>query len=155
MGFIAQYNSVSTVLEQIDDAINTINELNVWAKWGIGAFLTLVALGFMRLILKKVVLDFVKKTKFDWDDKLFAPVSKRIYFFVITAGFHLSMNWIVGNDSDFAFTFLPLIQAIYIILSASLLSVAFKVLIPELMNRFSDPTSVTVCWSRLSTASRP
>ena len=54
MGFLAQYNPVSTMLEQIDDAINTINELNVWAKWGIGAFLTLVALGIMRLILKKV-----------------------------------------------------------------------------------------------------
>ena len=147
MGFIAQYNSVSNVLEQIEDAINTINELNVWAKWGIGAFLTLIALSFTRLILKKVVLDFVKKTKFDWDDKLFAPVSKRIYFFVMVAGFHLSMNWIVGDDSDFAFTFLPLIQAIYIILSASLLSVAFKVMIPELMNRFSDPTSVTVSGS--------
>ena len=47
MGLPAQYNSVSTMLEQIDDAINTINELNVWAKWGIGAFLTLIALGFM------------------------------------------------------------------------------------------------------------
>ena len=147
MGLSAQYKSVSTVLEQIEDAINTINELNVWAKWGIGAFLTLIALAFTRLILKKVVLDFVKKTKFDWDDKLFAPVSKRIYFFVAVAGFHLSMNWIVGDDSDFAFTFLPLIQAIYIILSASLLSVGFKVMIPELMNRFSDPTSVTVSGS--------
>jgi len=147
MGFPAQYNPVSTVLEQIEDAINTINELNVWAKWGIGALLTLIALAFTRLILRKVVLDFVKKTKFDWDDKLFAPVSKRIYFFVTVAGFHLSMNWIVGDDSDFAFTFLPLIQAIYIILSASLLSVAFKVMIPELMNRFSDPSSVTVSGS--------
>ena len=147
MGFPAQYNPVSTVLEQIEDAINTINELNVWAKWGLGAFLTLIALAFTRLILKKIVLDFVKKTKFDWDDKLFAPVSKRIYFFVTVAGFHLSMNWIVGDDSDFAFTFLPLIQAIYIILSASLLSVAFKVMIPELMNRFSDPSSVTVSGS--------
>ncbi|GIR66858.1 MAG: hypothetical protein CM15mP71_0840 [Candidatus Poseidoniales archaeon] len=147
MGFPAQYNPVSTVLEQIEDAINTINKFNVWAKWGIGALLTLIALAFTRLILRKVVLDFVKKTKFDWDDKLFAPVSKRIYFFVTVAGFHLSMNWIVGDDSDFAFTFLPLIQAIYIILSASLLSVAFKVMIPELMNRFSDPSSVTVSGS--------
>ena len=147
MGLPAQYKPVSTVLEQIEDAINTINELNVWAKWGIGALLTLIALAFTRLILRKVVLDFVKKTKFDWDDKLFAPVSKRIYFFVTVAGFHLSMNWIVGDDSDFAFTFLPLIQSIYIILSASLLSVAFKVMIPELMNRFSDPSSVTVSGS--------
>ena len=64
MGFPAQYNPVSTVLEQIEDAINTINELNVWAKWGIGALLTLIALAFTRLILRKVVLDFVKKTKF-------------------------------------------------------------------------------------------
>ena len=78
---------------------------------------------------------------------MYAPVSKRVYFFVATAGFHLSMNWIVGEDSDFAFTFLPLIQAIYIILSASLLSVGIKVMIPEIMDRFSDPSTVTVSGS--------
>ena len=147
MGFIAQYNLVSSLLEQIEDALETINELNVWAKWGIGLGLTLIALGLARLVLKKVVLDVVKQTQFEWDDKLFAPVSKRVYFFVSVAGFHLSMNWIMGEDSDFAFTFIPLIQAIYIILSASLLSVGIKVMIPELMDRFSDPSSVTVSGS--------
>ena len=121
--------------------------MKVWAKWGIGLALTLVALGIARLIMKKVVLDFVKKTKVEWDDKLFVPVSKRVYFFVFTAGFHLSMYWIMGEDSDFAFTFVPLIQAIYIILSASLVSVALKVMVPEIMDRFSDPTSVTVSGS--------
>tara|TARA_B100000123_G_scaffold261397_1_gene228555 strand:- start:395 stop:1696 length:1302 start_codon:yes stop_codon:yes gene_type:complete len=134
-------------LTQIEDALDKINELNVWAKWGIGLALTLVALGIARLIMKKVVLDFVKKTKVEWDDKLFVPVSKRVYFFVFTAGFHLSMYWIMGEDSDFAFTFVPLIQAIYIILSASLVSVALKVMVPEIMDRFSDPTSVTVSGS--------
>ena len=147
MGFIAQYNLVSSLLEQIEDALETINDLNVWAKWGIGLGLTLIALGLARLVLKKVVLDVVKQTQFEWDDKLFAPVSKRVYFFVSVAGFHLSMNWIMGEDSDFAFTFIPLIQAIYIILSASLLSVGIKVMIPELMDRFSDPSSVTVSGS--------
>lgn len=135
------------LLTQIEDALDKINELNVWAKWGIGLALTLVALGIARLIMKKVVLDFVKKTKVEWDDKLFVPVSKRVYFFVFTAGFHLSMYWIMGEDSDFAFTFIPLIQAIYIILSASLVSVALKVMVPEIMDRFSDPTSVTVSGS--------
>ena len=147
MGFIAQYNLVSSLLEQIEDALDTINDLNVWAKWGIGLGLTLIALGFARLVLKKVVLDVVKQTQFEWDDKLFSPVSKRVYFFVSVAGFHLSMNWIMGEDSDFAFTFIPLIQAIYIILSASLLSVGIKVMIPEIMDRFSDPSSVTVSGS--------
>jgi len=138
---------VGSLLSDIKDGIDTINDLNIWAKWGIGIGLTLLALGIARLILKKVVLDFVKQTHFDWDDKLFAPVSKRVYFFVTVAGFHLSMNWIMGEDSDFAFTFLPLIQAIYIILSASLLSVGMKVMIPEIMDRFSDPSSVTVSGS--------
>tara|TARA_B100000242_G_scaffold265441_1_gene213601 strand:+ start:1475 stop:2788 length:1314 start_codon:yes stop_codon:yes gene_type:complete len=138
---------VTVLLTQIEDALDKINELNVWAKWGIGLALTLVALGIARLIMKKVVLDFVKKTKVEWDDKLFVPVSKRVYFFVFTAGFHLSMYWIMGEDSDFAFTFVPLIQAIYIILSASLVSVALKVMVPEIMDRFSDPTSVTVSGS--------
>ena len=81
MGFIAQYNLVSSLLEQIEDALETINDLNVWAKWGIGLGLTLIALGLARLVLKKVVLDVVKQTQFEWDDKLFAPVSKRVYFF--------------------------------------------------------------------------
>jgi small conductance mechanosensitive channel len=134
-------------VSQIQDTLDRINELDVLPKWGIGLALTLLALGVMRIILKKVVLDFVKQTAFGWDDKLFAPVSKRVYFFVATAGFHMSMNWIMGDDSDFAFTFLPLIQAIYIILSASLLSVGIKVMIPEIMDRFSDPSTVTVSGS--------
>ena len=134
-------------MSQVQETLDTINELNIWAKWGIGVTLTLIALGITRLVLKKVILDVVKQTKFDWDDKLFAPVSKRVYFFVSVAGFHLSMNWIMGEDSDFAFTFVPLIQAIYIILSVSLLSVGLKVMIPELMDRFTDPTSVTVSGS--------
>jgi len=147
MGFIAQYNLVNSLLEQFEDTLETINALNVWAKWGISLGLTLVALGFARFVLKKVVLDVVKQTQFEWDDKLFAPVSQRVYFFVAVAGFHLSMNWIMGEDSDFAFTFIPLIQAIYIILSVSLLSVGIKVMIPEIMDRFSDPSSVTVSGS--------
>ncbi len=134
-------------MSQVQETLDTINELNIWAKWGIGVTLTLIALGITRLVLKKVILDVVKQTKFDWDDKLFAPVSKRVYFFVSVAGFHLSMNWIMGEDSDFAFTFVPLIQAIYIILSVSLLSVGLKVMIPELMDRFTDPSSVTVSGS--------
>ena len=135
------------MLSQIQDTLDKINDLGILPKWGIGIALTLMVLGIIRFVLKKVILDFVKQTAFGWDDKLYAPVSKRVYFFVAAAGFHLSMNWIMGEDSDFAFTFLPLIQAIYIILSASLLSVGIKVMIPEIMDRFSDPSSVTVSGS--------
>ena len=147
MGFIAQCNWVNSLFSQIEDTLDKINDLDILPKWGIGIGLTLLVLLIIRLILKKVILDFVKQTAFGWDDKLYAPVSKRVYFFVATAGFHLSMNWIMGEDSDFAFTFLPLIQAIYIILSASLLSVGIKVMIPEIMDRFSDPSTVTVSGS--------
>ena len=147
MGFIAQCKWVNSLFSQIEDTLDKINDLDILPKWGIGIALTLMVLGIIRLILKKAILDFVKQTAFGWDDKLYAPVSKRVYFFVATAGFHLSMNWIMGEDSDFAFTFLPLIQAIYIILSASLLSVGIKVMIPEIMDRFSDPSSVTVSGS--------
>ena len=147
MGFIAQCNWVNSLFSQIEDTLDKINDLDILPKWGIGIGLTLLVLLIIRVILKKVMLDFVKQTAFGWDDKLYAPVSKRVYFFVATAGFHLSMNWIMGEDSDFAFTFLPLIQAIYIILSASLLSVGIKVMIPEIMDRFSDPSTVTVSGS--------
>ena len=44
-------------MSQVQETLDTINELNIWAKWGIGVTLTLIALGITRLVLKKVILE--------------------------------------------------------------------------------------------------
>ena len=134
------------VVSQIDDAIDQLNGLDTWAQWGVGLVATLLTLTIVRLLLKKVVLDIVKKTAFDWDDKLYSPVTKRIYVFILFAGINLTMNWVMEGDS-LVDSFNPFFQATYILLSTSLTRVVLRTLIPVVMDRFSDPSSVTVSGS--------
>ena len=133
-------------MSQIDDAIDQLNGLDSWAQWGVGLVATLLTLSIVRLFMKKVVLDIVKKTAFDWDDKLYSPVTKRVYIFILFAGVNLTMNWVMEGDS-LVDSFNPFFQAIYILLSTSLTSVVLRTLIPVVMDRFSDPSSVTVSGS--------
>tara|TARA_B110001452_G_scaffold227305_1_gene202130 strand:- start:139 stop:1440 length:1302 start_codon:yes stop_codon:yes gene_type:complete len=133
-------------VSQIDDAIGQLNGLDSWAQWGVGLIATLLTLAIVRLVMKKVVLDIVKKTAFEWDDKLYRPVTKRLYLFILFAGTNLTMNWVMEGDS-LVESFNPFFQAVYILLSTSLTSVALRTLIPVIMERFSDPSSVTVSGS--------
>ncbi len=135
------------LMSQISDSIDKLNDLDPWAQWLFGLASTLLALGIVRLFMRKVVLDFVKKTAFDWDDKLYAPVSKRIYLFTFLLGIQLTMNWVLGLDADFAASMAPIFEATYILISTSLLSVALRIMIPVIMDNFSDPSSVTVSGS--------
>jgi len=124
-----------------------LNELDPWAQWGVGIVSTFMAVGIVRLFMKKVVLDFVKKTEVKWDDMLYAPVSKRAYLFTFLLGIQLTMNWVLGIEDSFVESFTPFFEATYIIISTSLLSVALRIMIPVIMDTFSDPTSVTVSGS--------
>lgn len=134
-------------MSQIGDAVDWLNELDTWAQWVVGLTVTLLVLGIFRLILKKVVLDFVKKTPFDWDDKLYKPVSKRGYIFISILGVQITMKWVHGEGFSLVQSLDPFFQASYILLSTSLVSVALKIMIPVIMDRFSDAGSVTVSGS--------
>jgi len=134
-------------MSQIDDAIDQLNQLDSWAQWGVGIFATLLTLSIVRLLMKKVVLDIVRKTTFDWDDKLYAPVTKRMYLFIAFSGTQLTMKWVLGDGDSLVETLDPVFQAVYILLSTSLISVALRTLIPVIMDRYSDPSSVTVSGS--------
>ncbi len=134
-------------MSQIGDAVDWLNELDTWAQWVVGLTATLLVLGIFRLILKKVVLDFVKKTPFDWDDKLYKPVSKRGYIFISILGVQITMKWVHGEGFSLVQSLEPFFQASYILLSTSLVSVALKIMIPVIMDRFSDAGSVTVSGS--------
>lgn len=134
-------------MSQIDDVTERLNELDSWAQWGVGAVATLLVFGIFRLIMRKVLLDFVRRTSFDWDDKLYSPVTNRIYAFIFISGVQLTMVWVMGEEDSFVKSINPFFQAMYILLSTSLLSASLRVMIPVVMDKFSDPTSVTVSGS--------
>jgi len=134
-------------MSQIDNAVDTLNGLDAWMQWSFGLVATLFTVGFIRLLLEKVLLDFVKKTPFQWDNKLYSPVTKRIYTFILITGALLTMTWILGEDHSLVVSAHPIFQATFILLSTSLLSVSLKVMIPVIMDRFSEPSSVTVSGS--------
>ncbi|MBT4070632.1 MAG: hypothetical protein HOE79_05260, partial [Euryarchaeota archaeon] len=85
-------------MSQIDTAVDTLNGLDTWMQWSFGFVTTLFVVGFVRLLMQKVLLDFVKKTPFQWDDKLYSPVTKRIYTFILVTGALLTMTCILGED---------------------------------------------------------
>ena len=132
-----------TVNEIIDEA----NAMDIWMQWSAGLLLTLISVGIVRFLMKKIVLDFVKATSFDWDDQLYRPVTQRMYSFIIFAGLQLTMLWVMGKDEDLNVALDPIFQAVYILLSTSLVSVALKIMIPVIFDKFSNPSSVTVSGS--------
>ena len=134
-------------MSQVEQAIDWLNELDPWAQWGVGIVSTFMALGIVRLFMKKVVLKFVRMTEVKWDDLLYAPVSTRAYLFTFSIGIQLTMNWVMGVEDSFVKSFTPIFEATYIIISTSLLSVALRIMIPVIMDRYSDPSSVTVSGS--------
>ena len=131
----------------VDDIIEQANGLDLWAQYTLGLGLTVVALAIVRFLMKKVILDFVKATTFTWDDPLYKPVTQRLYTFILLVGIQLTLLWIRGEEEDLNVALDPLFSAAYILLTASLASVAIKVMIPVLIDKFSNPSTVTVSGS--------
>ena len=59
----------------------------------------------------------------------------------------MTMTWVMGDGDSFVISITPFFEATYILLSTSIVSVILKIMIPEIMEKFSDPTSVTVSGS--------
>jgi small-conductance mechanosensitive channel len=131
----------------VDEIITEANAMDSWMQWSAGILLTLISVAIVQYLMKKVVLDFVKATSFDWDDHLYRPVTQRLYGFIVFAGLQLTMLWVMGEEDDLNVALDPVFQAIYILLSTSLLSVALKIMIPVILDKFSNQSSVTVSGS--------
>ena len=131
----------------VDEIINQANAMDSWMQWSTGILLTLISIAIIHYLMKKVVLDFVKATSFDWDDQLYRPVTQRLYGFIAFAGLQLTMLWVMGEEDDLNVALDPVFQAIYILLSTTLLSVALKIMIPVILDKFSNQSSVTVSGS--------
>jgi MscS family membrane protein len=134
-------------LSAIDDLLDQANALDMSVQITIGLLSTLFVLGIVRFLMRKVVLDFVRATKFKWDDHLYQPVTQRMYAFILLVGTQLTMLWVLDADHEINLSLDPLFSAGYILLTTSLASVAIKVMIPVILDRFSNPNSVTVSGS--------
>ena len=127
----------------IDDA----NALNDYIRLAIAFGLILFGLLVAKYLVIRPWWKFVTATEVDWDDHLHRPLANRTYAFIIALGAQLTIRWILGTDGATFDTTEPMFSAFYVILSASILSVSIKHLIPVLMDRFSSQGNVTVSGS--------
>ena len=127
--------------------LDEINALNDYIRLAIAIGLTLLSLVLAKYAVIRPWWRFVTSTEADWDDYLHRPLANRAYALILAVGAQLTIRWILGTSSSTFEASEPLFAAFYVILSASILSVSIKHLIPVLMDQFSSQGSVTVSGS--------
>ena len=127
--------------------LDEINALNDYIRLAIAIGLTLLSLVLAKYAVIRPWWRFVTSTEADWDDYLHRPLANRAYALILAVGAQLTIRWILGTSSSIFEASEPLFAAFYVILSASILSVSIKHLIPVLMDQFSSQGSVTVSGS--------
>ena len=86
----------------------------------------------------------VKRTDAEWDNDILDPLMNRVYVFVLLAGVELTMMWTLGRNDAIYSAVAPYFSAAYIVLSASIISVAIKFIVPAAMEKYNTNKSVTV-----------
>ncbi len=131
----------------IQGFIDDVDALNDYFRIAIAIGLILFGLLVAKYLVIRPWWKFVTATEVDWDDHLHRPLANRTYAFIIALGVQLTIRWILGTEGATFDTTEPMFAAFYVVLSASILSVSIKHLIPVLMDRFSAQGSVTVSGS--------
>ena len=130
----------STLAELLDE----IEEIGIIAQIGVSRGVTLFALIFTRYILLKAAWRVVRRTEAEWDNEILDPLFNRVYVFVLMAGVELTMMWTLGRNDGLYTAVAPYFSAVYILLSASIISVSIKFIVPAAMERYNTNKSVTV-----------
>ena len=130
----------STMVELLDE----IEEIGIIAQIGVSLGVTLFALIFTRYILLKAAWRVVRRTEAEWDNEILDPLFNRVYVFVLMAGVELTMMWTLGRNDGLYTAVAPYFSAVYILLSASIISVSIKFIVPAAMERYNTNKSVTV-----------
>ena len=130
----------STLAEVLDE----IEEIGIIAQIGVSLGVTLFALIFTRYILLKAAWRVVRSTEAEWDNEILDPLFNRVYVFVLMAGVELTMMWTLGRNDGLYTAVAPYFSAVYILLSASIISVSIKFIVPAAMERYNTNKSVTV-----------
>ena len=130
----------SSLAELLDE----IEEIGIIAQIGVSLGVTLFALIFTRYILLKAAWRVVRRTEAEWDNEILDPLFNRVYVFVLMAGVELTMMWTLGRNDGLYTAVAPYFSAVYILLSASIISVSIKFIVPAAMERYNTNKSVTV-----------
>ena len=130
----------STLAELLDE----IEEIGIIAQIGVSLGVTLFALIFTRYIILKAAWRVVRRTEAEWDNEILDPLFNRVYVFVLMAGVELTMMWTLGRNDGLYTAVAPYFSAVYILLSASIISVSIKFIVPAAMERYNTNKSVTV-----------
>ena len=131
---------------EAESIFSQIDSFGIFPKIGISLGLILFSLVFARYVIIRPWFKLVKKTKNELDDMLVAPISNRLYFFILVGGLNISIIWI-DVDNSFAESLAPMFSALYILISASIASVTIAHIVPVIMDKFSDKSNVTVSGS--------
>jgi small-conductance mechanosensitive channel len=130
----------SSLMEYLDE----IEEMGLITQVGFSLGLTLFIILFFRYVLLQAAWKIVKKTDAVWDNEMLDPIANRIYVFILLAGVELTMMWTLGRNDAFYTAVASYFSGIYIILSASIISVAINFIVPAAMDKYNTNKSVTV-----------
>ena len=133
-------DAYSTVIGYLEE----VEEIGVVAQIGVSLGLTLFFLLLTRYVLLRAAWRVVKTTDATWDNEILDPIANRAYLFVLLAGVELTMMWTLGRNDAVYFAVAPYFSGIYIMLSASIISVAIKFIVPAALDRYNTNKSVTV-----------
>ncbi|MEC7756543.1 MAG: mechanosensitive ion channel domain-containing protein [Candidatus Thermoplasmatota archaeon] len=135
---------ISDVMSEIFGLLEEIEDIGPIAQIGLSLGLTLFALLFTRYFLIRMAWRVVKRTQVEWDNEILDPIANRLYIFILLAGVELSMMWTLGRNDEVYSAVAPYFSGIYIILSASIISIAIKFIVPSAMEKYNSNKSVTV-----------
>jgi len=135
---------ITDALTGLNGYLEEIEEIGILAQLGISLGLTLFFLLFTRYVLLRIAWNVVKKTDASWDNEILDPIANRLYIFVLLAGVELTMMWTLGRNDGIYTAVAPYFSGIYILLSASIISVAIKFIVPAALDRYNTNKSVTV-----------
>ena len=135
---------ISDVMSEIFGLLEEIEDIGPIAQIGLSLGLTLFALLFTRYFLLRLAWRVVKRTQVEWDNEILDPIANRLYIFILLAGVELSMMWTLGRNDEVYSAVAPYFSGIYIILSASIISVAIKFIVPSAMEKYNSNKPKTV-----------
>ena len=137
---------MSDIMDTISEQIDAANDLNPLIKVGLSIIFTVIGYYIVKYTIVRPWGRVVMSTDTAWDDKLHRPIANRAYFFLFVGAAQLSTLWI-SNQSEFNDTLAPYFSALYILTATSIASVSIKHIIPMVMDRFTEKSSVTVSGS--------
>jgi len=135
---------IDELIKTASETLDEIEEIGVLAQIGVSLGLTIFALLITRYVVLRMAWRMVKNTSAEWDNDILDPIFLRLYCFILLAGVELSMMWTLGRNDEIYASVAPYFSSIYIILSASIISVSIKFIVPSAMEKYNTNKSVTV-----------